>query len=667
MGRSFRPQPGFGPAACATYAWRPVEISAAILYSVPALLSIALGWHVVIRSAFLLAVASLALHGQNVDPAWDSLNQAYRALQTKDYDEALTGFLAAITAAPNRASIRKDLAYAYLKIGETEAARDQFEEAVRLDPGDFRATLEFAFLCNETGKIAVARRMFDRVRKEGDERSRVTAETAFQNIDRSLAEAIARWSAALQANPDDFNAHRELAMQADRRDDLPLAAQHYLKAWQLRPEFRNLLVDLGRVWMAMGLAEQGRAALLAASRGPETRASEAARKLLPDRYPYVYEFKQAIELDPSNLELRRELVYLLDAMGRTSEAQAELSASPGGPKHLPDPGQDAGADLRALADRSYRAGYLKDALKYYSSAHERDPLDFGVILQLGWTNNVMGQDGQAQRWFNLARKSPDPAVAKEAREAHESLRPSLARFRTTVWLFPSYSSRWHDVFSYGQVKTELKLGKLPVRAYLSTRFVGDTRRLTGDANPQYLSERSLIVGAGLGTDSWHGLMLWAEAGRAVHYQDVRNFLRQTAADYRGGVAFYRGVGKLLGRRSAGVFAETNDDGVFLSRFQNDFVLASQNRAGVTLPAANFLGGLQTQWYWNGNLSRDTGRQYWANTVEAGPGVRFRWKWMPSAWVFSLNVLRGVYTLRDGNPWPHMYNDLRAGFWYAFTR
>ncbi len=63
-------------------------------------------------------------------------------------------FLRAIDGAPDWASIRKDLAYTYLKIGETEAARDQFAEALRLDPKDTHLALEYAFLCFETKKQA---------------------------------------------------------------------------------------------------------------------------------------------------------------------------------------------------------------------------------------------------------------------------------------------------------------------------------------------------------------------------------------------------------------------------------------------------------------------------------------------------------------------------------
>lgn len=63
------------------------------------------------------------------------------------------------------------------------------------------------------------------------------------------------------------------------------------------------------------------AALLAASRGGEPRAAEMARELLPDRYPYVSEFRRALELDAANLELRRELAYLLLRMDHQGEAE----------------------------------------------------------------------------------------------------------------------------------------------------------------------------------------------------------------------------------------------------------------------------------------------------------------------------------------------------------
>lgn len=665
-------------------------------------------------------VACCALWAQAPDPAYAPLDRAYQALRASRYEEAVAQFLRAVELAPQRASIRKDLAYTYLKIGENEAAREQFAEAMRLDPQDHHVALEYAFLCYETGQRALARRVFDRVRRAGDAVSRATAEQAFRNVDRPLIEGIARWREALAKHPEDFGSHLELARLAEERDELDLAAEHYERAWRLKPAERSVLVDLGRVWKAQGKLEQAHAALLAASRGAEPYAAERARELLPARYPYVYEFRQALELDPANTELRRELAYLLLEMDRRSEAEQEfrtlaqtvpedlLSAAQlgflllnrkqaeeampllkrvleGGDDELADrvrralglpqtlrrrpetPRRTVSLEAKTLAERSYQAGYLKDALKYLQIAHETDPADFAVMLKLGWTHNLLGQDDQAIRWFRMARNSPDPAISAEAGRAWRNLRPALARVRTTLWLLPFYSTRWRDVFAYGQLKSELRLGRLPFRPYLSLRFLGDTRRTTGGALPQYLSESALIVGAGLATRNWRGLVLWAEAGSAVSYLAGRRDVGRFTPDYRGGVAFGRGFGSMLGGEAAGGFFETGADGVFISRFNNDLLLYWRNRGGYTAPPMESLGGLATQWYWNWNAAADVGRQYWANFLESGPGLRFRWSWMPAALVFSVDLLRGVYTLNHGNPRRPNFWDLRAGFWYAASR
>lgn len=132
----------------------------------------------------VFTLASLA--AQPSDPA-------YKPLREKNYDQAIAGFEQAITLAPRRASIHKELAYALLKVGENDAARNQFGEAMALDPTDQHAALEYAFLCFETKQQALARRIFDRIRKTGNGDAQSTAEQAFQNIDQPLASGIARW------------------------------------------------------------------------------------------------------------------------------------------------------------------------------------------------------------------------------------------------------------------------------------------------------------------------------------------------------------------------------------------------------------------------------------------------------------------------------------------
>ena len=147
------------------------------------------------RTFLFVAVVATQLGAQAV------LDRAYTALKEKDYDQAIRLFHQGLAAEPGRIPVRKDLAYTLLKVGETEAARDQFAEAMRRDPADQHVALEFAFLAYETKQPIPARRVFDRLRRLGN----ATAEQAFRNIDTPLAEGIARWQKALAEIPDNFS------------------------------------------------------------------------------------------------------------------------------------------------------------------------------------------------------------------------------------------------------------------------------------------------------------------------------------------------------------------------------------------------------------------------------------------------------------------------------
>lgn len=641
------------------------------------------------------------------DPAYATLARAYEALRTHDYDTAIGNFVKGIEAAPKRSSIRKDLAYTYLKIGENILARDQFHEAMMLDPADTQVAMEYAFLCYETKEQAQARRIFDRIRKSGN----ATAEKAFQNIDAPLAAGIARWKSAIEMGADNFSAHFELATLAEQRDELALAAEHYEKAWRLLPDRRSVLVDLGRVLKAAGKEAKANAALLAASRGGETRAAEMARELLPERYPYVSEFRSALEFDPKNVALRRELGFLLLQMGRPEEAEREFrvladpapgdllavaqlgfllysrgeraAATPLFQRVLNSNDEDlgnrvrdvlrlphkiiAGAsaesanESRTMAERSLQAGYMRDALRYFEKAIEADPGDYAVMLKLGWANNILHHDTQAFHWFDMAQRSPDPNIALEAAHARNNLRPEVELFRTTAWFYPLFSTRWHDQFGYAQVKTELR-SRLPLKPYVSVRFVGDAREtlgttLTGVA-PQYLSENSFIVAGGVRTDPWRGLTGWFEAGSAMGF-----VTGHMLPDFRGGISAIRSKGALLTSGMRGRFADTTLDAIFVSRFGNDWLAYSQSRVGYTFgPPA-----MRNQLYWSVNATVDSQRQAWANFIETGPGIRLRTAAMPPSMYVTVNLLHGGYLLNQGGLRRANFNDLRLGVWYAFTR
>jgi Tfp pilus assembly protein PilF len=642
-------------------------------------------------------------------PEYAALESAYSSLRAKKYDAAIAKFAEAASLAPDRADIVKDLAYTYLKVGETELARDRFRDAMQLNPNDEHVALEYAFLCHETKQQAAARRVFDRIRRQGN----ATAERAFAGIESELLTGIERWLRAVALQPDNFSGHEELARLAALRDDFATATRHYERAWQLRPDRRDILLALGELWRASGDVERANAALLAASRGAEPRTAEIAREHLPARYPYVYEFEAALALDPPNIALRRELAYLLLEMGRKNAAEAEfrtitnqdqadaLSAAQLGflllsrseytaalplleralqsdddvvsdrvreALHMPKLLRKApeisrtqtSAEAKRLASRSLEAGYLKDAEKYLRIAHENDPVDFNVMLKLGWTYNLLKSDAQALEWFRLARRSDDADIAREAEKAYRNLRVGAARVKTSMWMLPFYSSRWKDFFTYAQVKTEYKLAHVPLKIYFSTRFSGDTRGKLLDPKismtPLGLSESAAIPGVGASWQPWRGATVWGEAGWSFSYLHDQN----RGPDYRGGLSYAKGLGRGISSERSGVFGEMTADVVFVSRFENDLLIYSQNRIGWTMAPAG------AQFLWNWNATTDSRRLPWANTAEQGPGIRFQVPGAPKSIVVSANALQGTYTVMKDNPHPRRYTDLRIGFWYAFS-
>jgi hypothetical protein len=286
------------------------------------------------------------------------------------------------------------------------------------------------------------------------------------------------------------------------------------------------------------------------------------------------------------------------------------------------------------------------------------------MLNLGRTHNQLKDDEEAIKWFEMAAYSADPSIAGEAIQATRNLKPALQRIRITAWTLPFYSSRWKNTFTYGQVKADLRLGQLPFRPYITTRFVGDTKGTIEQPYPQYLSETAFIFGTGIATRVYKGLMGWAEAGLAVSYLNRSDQTSRTRPDYRAGASYSRGWGRLLGSKSAGLFWENHEDAVWVSRFDNTVLFYSQNKLGITFPLGEQAA---IQLYWNGNLTVDTKRQYWANFADTGPGIRMRAPGMPPGMYLSIDLLRGAHLINEGNPRRPNYTDVRAGVWYALTR
>ena len=206
----------------------------------------------------------------------------------------------------------------------------------------------------------------------------------------------------------------------------------------MKPQLSELLLILARVWQQLNRVDESRAATLAASRSTDSRTAELALETLGTRYPYPYEFLAAIKLDPENVALRRELGYLYLAMHRQPQAieqferilelnpkddaaRVQLNALRGlkvrpaaSPAATPTaPAVSNGTDPKSLGKKSLQLGYTRDAIKYLRQAHEQNPDDADVMLDLGWAYNQAKDDADAISWFDRARHADDHASPRK--------------------------------------------------------------------------------------------------------------------------------------------------------------------------------------------------------------------------------------------------------------
>ncbi len=653
--------------------------------------------------------ARRALAQDPADPVYSTLERAYAARKQGALDRAAKLFAEAARLDDARADIRKELAYTLLQIGDTHAARDAFAAAVRLDPADERTLLELSFLRYETEQPAEALAGFRSLRASPDPSVASTASTIAARIETELGGSIERWRRAVEIEPANRAARIELAQLHMRRNEPRAAAPEYEAAYRLPgPNRDELLLELGRARFAAQDFDAAHGAWLLASRSQEVRIAETARDLLPDRFPYANEFRAALALDPAHTGLRSELAYLLLQVGQGEQAAAEFAEvvernpddlqaaaqlaflyleagrfeeavvllerarTSGDPElagRVAESLSQLGQQARELGERSLRESYLLDAQKQFTAAWEADPGDLSIALKLGVVHNLLRQDREALRWFRLASESPDAAVAEQALQSYRNLSPQYQRATTTVWMYPFYSRRFGTVFGYGQIKTEFRIGNLPIRPYLSLRAAGNAGRVgvqeAASAAGQLLSESALIAGVGLRAPLGRGVTLWGEAGESFSYLSKRpDGVPGAAPDYRGGLNWFRSRGPTLGANEAGLFQESNLDIVYLSRFNHDALAYFQYKPGYRLPN---LGPLKAQVYMNWNLVADTSREYWANTWETGPGIRIRVPGVRPPMNFSLDFVRGVHLSNKGNTRRPNYFDLRAGLWYSFSQ
>jgi Flp pilus assembly protein TadD len=608
------------------------------------------------------------------------LTQAYEALKRKDLEAAVAGFRLALEMDASRVRVHRDLGYALLRMGETEQAVSAFETYERVHPGDAGNQLELAYLYVQVKQEDRALALFRKLAEASDAALAAQARGALENLEGPMLADIARWRSEVQAAPDNPDTRESLAAVLARHGDHAEAVREYQVLRKLAPARHRILLTLAELTRKAGDPATARAYFLLAWRSPEPRIAAVGREGFGNRYPFASELEKALELEPRQQYLRRELGYLYLELRQTGKAihqfetalehdptdelsrrQLELLRAAGVP-----PPENTAYRHKEQGYANLRASYLPAAAAEFEAAHRLDPNDHRTVLQLGYIYNSMQRDDLARPWFRMARASSDLEIAAQAARALKNIEAPFRRVRHSLWIMPLLSSRFDSAFGYGQFKTEFRGPRLPFTPYLSLRLEGDSRTRTGGPQPNILSAQGVVAALGVGRPLSRRIWAWAEAGNALTSLGNRPpGLQRSEPDYRGGLAFQRVWGPHLFSGETGRFVDTNVDAVYLSRFGHNAVLYAQTKTGYQLPAK---GGLSHQPYLAVNLVADARGDAYNNLAEFGPGYRFAYeKWRGFHAYFVM--LRGIHTIegrRSRRTGPAGFWDARLVLWYSKT-
>ena len=292
-------------------------------------------------------------------------------------------------------------------------------------------------------------------------------------------------------------------------------------------------------------------------------------------------FARAVELDSSNVLVRKQLGYLYQANGK-----------------------------------------FEEALQQFVAADRLQPSD-STKLQVAYVLSAMGRSSEATELLHKLQASPYPDIRDGATLQLASSSPtgSAGESWTRVYAAPYYDTRWNTTFFQVNFERGYSLtSDRKIGAFGTVMYSGDARSSGGQA-PVIFSDNALIFALGLRVHPLTGLTVSVQEGAAVDLID-RGSGRVVRGDFRAvGVYawgiyapyFYHTNLKLLARPFADLYSSFG----YYSRYTNGIGYI-QGRAGLRiLEVAKTVGDA----YVRADFVGDTQKLFYNNQSEGSIGAR----------------------------------------------
>jgi tetratricopeptide (TPR) repeat protein len=286
--------------------------------------------------------------------------------------ESITALEATLSAAPEFAAARVDLARAYRRAGRLSEAREQVRRVLEKVPHHHLAWLAYGDVLVDLQQDEDARVAFDRARLSDPQRPAIEAATAaLTSDDRKKAEELFR--AILHGDPAHTGALCGLAavsLAADRGQDAERLLRHALtQSAHLPLAHRALaptLLALGRLTEALSVTAHLQRLEPKSPQTWITTAAVATRLLRQEDALNAYE--HAMRLRPTEVGLRMSIGHVQKTLGRREQSEASYHAA-----LTMDPGRaEAYWSLADLKNYTFSAGEIA-AMQQLLASDKREP------------------------------------------------------------------------------------------------------------------------------------------------------------------------------------------------------------------------------------------------------------------------------------------------------
>jgi Tfp pilus assembly protein PilF len=299
----------------------------------------------------------------------------------------------------------------FLEHGQLDAARVQFEEALRINPRMEDAHNNLGLLHWRQGRMGEARAHFEEALRIDPrmEHAHMNMGTLHWREGR-LGEARPHFEEVLQANPDSWVAHGSLASVLAQQGQFGPARRHFETALAINPRSAPHRDGLGVLLKTQGLLAEARAELEQALR-IDPRLAKAHLDLgvvfaelgQPDRAQA--EFDEAIRLKPDYTAARIERGLFLFRRGRTGDARAELEETLRLDARSVAAHNCLGQVLKSQGRLAEARAQFEEVLKLKPDSIEGHANLGGLLLEQGALDGAIAHLDEAMR-----QNSGDPAV-----------------------------------------------------------------------------------------------------------------------------------------------------------------------------------------------------------------------------------------------------------------